>query len=234
MASGLTATTRYIGVLVGVAALGAVLTQIASRRFILGGVEAGLDAETAAELAKHVTSGDVAGIVSTVPEALRASVWQNRQCGLRRWIRCGGAAGGCGCRGGGAVHGASGAARRDVAGHGWQHSPRRAWSKKEKRRFPLIDHCSKREFFGRLAAAAEACLLEQSDATAHLVCAAVLREAYSMAKQMDEDEFDFLIVAEVNQIGEDPTLPGQRTGYSSIKETIEFFRGRGIQIHGTV
>jgi hypothetical protein len=33
-------------------------------------------AETAAELAKHVTSGDVAGIVGTVPEALRTSVWQ--------------------------------------------------------------------------------------------------------------------------------------------------------------
>ena len=33
------------------------------------------------------------------------------------------------------------------------------------------------------------------DATAHLVCAAVLREAYAMAKQMDEGEFDFLIVA---------------------------------------
>src|SRR5260370_22549 len=76
MASGLTATTRYIGVLMGIAALGAVLTQIASRRFITGGVEAGLDAETAAELAKHVTSGDVAGVVGTVPEALRASVWQ--------------------------------------------------------------------------------------------------------------------------------------------------------------
>jgi hypothetical protein len=98
----------------------------------------------------------------------------------------------------------------------------------------LIDHCSKREFFGRLAAAAEACILEQSDATAHLVCAAVLREAYSMAKQMDEGEFDFFIVGEGNQIGDDLTLPGQRTGYSSIKETIEFFRGRGIQIHETV
>jgi len=118
MASGLTATTRYIGVLVGVAALGAVLTQIASRRFIAGGVEAGLDAETAAELAKHVTSGDVAGIVGTLPEALRASVWQ---IGLRRWIRGGGAAGGGACRGGDGVHGASGAARRDVAGQGWQH-----------------------------------------------------------------------------------------------------------------
>jgi hypothetical protein len=97
----------------------------------------------------------------------------------------------------------------------------------------LIDHCSKIEFFGRLATAADACLLEQAGATAHLVCAAVLREAYSMAKQMDEGEFAFLIVSERNQVA-DLTLPGQRTGYSSIKETIEFFRGRGIQIHGTV
>ena len=98
----------------------------------------------------------------------------------------------------------------------------------------LIDHCSKIAFFGRLATAAEACLLEQPDANAHLVCAAVLRVAYAMAKQKDEGEFDFLIVAEGNQIGDDSTLPGQRTGYWSIKETIDFFRGRGIQIHGTV
>ena len=98
----------------------------------------------------------------------------------------------------------------------------------------LIDHCSKIEFFGRLAAAADACLLQQPDATAHLVCAAVLREAYAMAKQIDEDEFDFLTVAEGNQIADDLTLPRQRIGYSSIKETISFFRGRGIHIHGTV
>src|SRR5580704_4134377 len=98
----------------------------------------------------------------------------------------------------------------------------------------LINHCSKIEFFGRLASAAEACLLEQPDATAHLVCATVLREAYAMAKQMDEGEFASLIVAEGNQIGDNPTLTEQRTEYSSIKETIQFFSGRGIQIHGTV
>jgi hypothetical protein len=97
----------------------------------------------------------------------------------------------------------------------------------------LIDQCSKIEFFGRLATAADACLLEQPDATAHLVCAAILREAYAMAKQMDESELDFLIVSERNQITDGPTLPTQRTGYSSIKETIDFFRGRGIQICGT-
>jgi hypothetical protein len=98
----------------------------------------------------------------------------------------------------------------------------------------LIDHCSKIEFFARLAAAADACLLEQPDATAHLVCAAVLREAYVMAKKMDEGEFAASITAEGNQIGDDLTLAGRRTGYASIKETIEFFSGRGIQIHGTV
>src|SRR5271170_4250912 len=78
----------------------------------------------------------------------------------------------------------------------------------------LIDHCSKIEFFGRLATAADACLLERADATAHLVCAAVLREAYAIAKQMDEGKFDFFIVAEGNQSADDLTLPGQRTGYS--------------------
>jgi hypothetical protein len=96
----------------------------------------------------------------------------------------------------------------------------------------LIDHRSKIEFFGRLAAAADACLSEQPDATAHLVYAAVLRGAYSMAKQMDEDKFDFLIVAEGNQIADHLALPRQRIGYSSVEEMISFFCGRGIHIHG--
>jgi hypothetical protein len=98
----------------------------------------------------------------------------------------------------------------------------------------LIDQFSRIAFFGRLATAADACLLEQPDATAHLVCAAVLREAYAMAKQIDEQKVDFLIVSEGNRLTDDRTLPGQRTGYSSIKETIEFFSGSGINIHGTV
>ena len=49
----------------------------------------------------------------------------------------------------------------------------------------LIEHSSKIEVFVRVATAADACLLEEPDATAHLVCAAVLREAYAMPKQMD-------------------------------------------------
>jgi hypothetical protein len=91
----------------------------------------------------------------------------------------------------------------------------------------LIDHRSKIELFRRLTAATEACLLEQPDVTAHLVCAAVLREAYAVAKRLDEGECG-------NQIGDDLTLGGQRTGFRSIKETIEFFRGRGIRIYRVV
>jgi hypothetical protein len=76
MAGGLTATTRFAGLLVATAALGAMLAHVASRSFIASGVATGLDAEKAAELSKHVTSGDVGGIVGTVPEALRRSIWQ--------------------------------------------------------------------------------------------------------------------------------------------------------------
>lgn len=76
MAGGLTATTRFVGLLVGVAAFGAVLAHAASQSFIARGVAAGLDTAKAAELSKHVTSGDVGGIVGTVPEALRTSIRQ--------------------------------------------------------------------------------------------------------------------------------------------------------------
>jgi hypothetical protein len=98
----------------------------------------------------------------------------------------------------------------------------------------LIDHRSKIELFRRLTAATEACLLERPDVTAHLVCAAVLREAYAVAKRLDEGECDFLIVAEGNQIGDGLTLGGQQTGFRSIKEAIEFFRGRGNRIYRVV
>jgi hypothetical protein len=97
-----------------------------------------------------------------------------------------------------------------------------------------IDQSSKIRFFGRLAAAADACLLEQPDTTAHLVCAAVLRQAYAMAKQTDTSKSDFSIVAGENEITDDQTLSEHRLGYSSITETIEFFHGRGVQIHSTV
>jgi len=76
MAGGLTATSRFVGLLVGVAAFGAVLVHVASRNFIASGVAAGLDAAKAAELSRRVTSGDVAGFVGALPQALQTGIRQ--------------------------------------------------------------------------------------------------------------------------------------------------------------
>jgi len=76
MAGGLTGTSRFTGLLIGVAAFGAILAHIASRSFIAGSVAAGLDAEEAGELSRRVTSGDVRSIVGSVPDALQAGIRQ--------------------------------------------------------------------------------------------------------------------------------------------------------------
>jgi EmrB/QacA subfamily drug resistance transporter len=67
MASGVSATTRFIGLLVAIAAVGAVLSRTASAAF----APPGLDSTSVAELARRVISGDVPGAVANVPVALR-------------------------------------------------------------------------------------------------------------------------------------------------------------------
>jgi EmrB/QacA subfamily drug resistance transporter len=72
MASGLASTTRFIGILVSVAVLGAILSEVASRHFITSAIRMGLDQGSAQSAAKRVTSGDLAGMLAYVPESLRA------------------------------------------------------------------------------------------------------------------------------------------------------------------
>src|SRR2546425_12995320 len=72
MASGLSATTRFTGLLLGVAALGAVLSDSVSRRFVTAGAALGVDPAIAAAAAKRVASGDLTGATAGVPEALQA------------------------------------------------------------------------------------------------------------------------------------------------------------------
>jgi hypothetical protein len=76
MAGGFTATSRFVGPLVRFAALGAAMAHVASGNFIASGVAAGSMLGRRAELAERVTSGDVRGIVGTVAETLRTSIWQ--------------------------------------------------------------------------------------------------------------------------------------------------------------
>jgi EmrB/QacA subfamily drug resistance transporter len=74
MASGLAATTRFVGLLLGVAGLGAVLARVVSRQFISAGVALGLEPKFAAHAAKQVASGDLAGVMTNVPAGLQTQV----------------------------------------------------------------------------------------------------------------------------------------------------------------
>ena len=71
MASGIASTTRFIGILVSVAALGAVLADVARDRFVVGATKIGLSADNAREAAAKVTSGDLSGLLATAPLGVR-------------------------------------------------------------------------------------------------------------------------------------------------------------------
>ena len=71
MASGLASTTRFIGILVSVAALGAILSDVARDRFVAEASKAGLAMEAAQQAAPHVTSGDLAVSLAAAPAGVR-------------------------------------------------------------------------------------------------------------------------------------------------------------------
>ena len=66
-----------------------------------------------------------------------------------------------------------------------------------------LDSCSKIEFFGRLANAANRFLRRSSLPTAHQLCAAVLHEAYAIYEEMEDGAFQCLPVAFGNDIVDD-------------------------------
>ena len=74
MASGLASTTRFIGILMGVAGLGAVLSNIARNFFVSGATAAGLSRVTSEKAARLVTSGDLSGMLNAVPPVLRSEL----------------------------------------------------------------------------------------------------------------------------------------------------------------
>jgi EmrB/QacA subfamily drug resistance transporter len=74
MASGIASTTRFIGILVSVAALGAVLANVSTSRFVDFAAKAGLAPDAARAAAARVTSGDLSRLLETVPTGSRAAI----------------------------------------------------------------------------------------------------------------------------------------------------------------
>jgi len=67
----------------------------------------------------------------------------------------------------------------------------------------LLDSCSKTEFFGRLANAANRSLQQSTNTTAHDLCTAVLHEAYTIYDEMEKGTFQSLAIAQGNEIVDD-------------------------------
>src|SRR5581483_2887268 len=74
MASGLASTTRFIGILMGVAGLGAVLSNVTRNSFLVAASAIGLNSDASRVAAKRIVSGDLAGMLSSVPENVRQQV----------------------------------------------------------------------------------------------------------------------------------------------------------------
>ncbi|WP_308720804.1 MFS transporter [Komagataeibacter xylinus] len=79
MASGLTSTVRFVGLLLGVAGLGAVLSKAVSREFTAAATVQSLDPRLATAAAKRVASGDLSGFIGAVPPGLQSGVHRAAQ-----------------------------------------------------------------------------------------------------------------------------------------------------------
>jgi hypothetical protein len=82
MASGIASTTRFIGILVSVATLGAVLANVARDAFLSVSAKAGLSPAAAEAGAAQVTSGDLSGLLAAAPAAARETL---RTAGLEAY-----------------------------------------------------------------------------------------------------------------------------------------------------
>jgi EmrB/QacA subfamily drug resistance transporter len=74
MASGIASTTRFIGILLSVAALGAVLSNVAHEQFLAVATKLGLTAEAARDAAARVTSGDLSALLLAAEPSTRRAL----------------------------------------------------------------------------------------------------------------------------------------------------------------
>jgi EmrB/QacA subfamily drug resistance transporter len=74
MASGISATTRFVGLLVGVAGAGAVLSLGVVKRFVSSDAVKGLDPGLVASAAKRVVSGDLNGVIDMLDRSVQINI----------------------------------------------------------------------------------------------------------------------------------------------------------------
>ena len=74
MAGGLAGTTRFVGILVSIAGLGAVLSSTSYHAFVSAAAALGISPEAARVAARQVASGNLAEILAAFPDSLRSKL----------------------------------------------------------------------------------------------------------------------------------------------------------------
>ena len=93
----------------------------------------------------------------------------------------------------------------------------------------LLDGCTKIEFCGRLANAANRCLAKPPAGSARPLLAAVMHEAFCIYEEIQDGSFAYLTVAVGNAIADDFIEDAERHGYLGVEETTMYFRKRGVE-----
>lgn len=93
-----------------------------------------------------------------------------------------------------------------------------------------LDSCSKIEFFGRLANAANRFFRRSASPTAHHLCAAVLHEAFAIYEETEAGNFQCLPIAFGNEIVDDYVDEALRTGFIGTERTLAFFKSHGVEV----
>ncbi len=93
-----------------------------------------------------------------------------------------------------------------------------------------LDGCTKIEFFGRLANAANRCLRREPSVSAGVLCAAVLHEAFAILDELEEGTFEYLPVAVGGEIADDYIDDAMRSGFIGTEATLEFLRSQGLEV----
>jgi EmrB/QacA subfamily drug resistance transporter len=74
MASGIASTARFVGILVGVAGLGAILADVSRRQFLSAAQAAGLDSQAANPALSHANSYNSMGALPGISESLQSQL----------------------------------------------------------------------------------------------------------------------------------------------------------------
>jgi hypothetical protein len=86
----------------------------------------------------------------------------------------------------------------------------------------------KEEIFGRLGNTANRFLSKNPDANVRETLLAVMHEAFAITEEIQDGEFETLMVTSGNQILDDLISESEKGGFLTVEETESYFKDKGI------